>query len=85
MLEISESAMDHILTDWLKAKSPCNNIRKVLITNDLKEYKNFKQLYKEDVYSVTQNISSGPTTLRDNQARRVTNILGCLNLIVTTI
>ena len=66
---------EHTLNIILLAKSKSNDIRQMLVTNDLLDYKSLKQVDTKHVYTMTYDVIGAPTKLKDHNAIRVVKII----------
>ena len=69
---------EHILNEFLSAKSATNKSRQMLIANQIITYGNFRRLNRKDVYTITCNIhvkGQNTTNLRYVPAKRHINAI----------
>ena len=74
-MTIFEPEVEYILNVMLSTKSKTNDIRQMLTSNDNLYYKSARQMETKHVYTITRDIISAPTKLKEQKAARVVNMI----------
>ena len=68
-----DSKLEYIMNEFLSAN---NDIREMIVANQVSSYESFRYLDKEDVYSLqlkNADVWYVPTNLRNHQAKKLMN------------